>query len=180
MSVCVRHKDTERQPNRTNDSSDGSTYTTNTSPHEKRHVNFLYLETLGQGQGLCHTYLLTYPMAQSPSSEANWFAASQEIPRVLWNPKAHHRTHKTPPPVPILGQLNPVHISTSHLPEIHPNIIHLSKPRSPQWSLSLRFPYQDAIRPLSSPIRATCPVHLILLDVITREISGEEYRSFNS
>jgi len=26
--------------------------------------------------------------------------------------------------------------STSHLPEIHPNIIHPSTPRSPQWSLS--------------------------------------------
>jgi len=28
------------------------------------------------------TYLLTYSMAQSPSWEANWFAASQEIPRI--------------------------------------------------------------------------------------------------
>jgi hypothetical protein len=29
------------------------------------------------------TYLLTYSMEQSPSSEANWSAASQEIPRIL-------------------------------------------------------------------------------------------------
>jgi hypothetical protein len=48
-------------------------------------------------------YLLTYSMEQSPSLEANWFAASSEIPRVLWNPKVHYRTHKRPPPVPILG-----------------------------------------------------------------------------
>ena len=34
----------------------------------------------------------------------------------------------------------------SHLLEIHPNI-HPSTPRSPQWSLSLRFPHQDPIRP---------------------------------
>ena len=93
------------------------------------------------------TYLLTYSMVQSPSWEANWFAASQEIPHILWNPKVHYRAHKHPPPVPILGQPNPVHIPTSHLLEIHPNIIHSSRPRSPQWSLSLRFPHQDPICP---------------------------------
>jgi len=119
-------------------------------------------------------------MVQSPSSEANWFAASQEIPRISRNPKVHYRTHKRPPPVPILGQPNPVHISTSHLLEIHPNIIHPSTPRSPQWSPSLRFPHQDPIHSLSSPIRATCPAHLILLDFITRTILGEEKRSFSS
>ena len=71
-------------------------------------------------------------------------------------------------------------IPTSHLLEIHPNIIHPSTPRSPQWSLSLRFPHQDPIHPVSSPIRATCPAHLILLDFISRTILDEEYRSFNS
>ena len=77
-------------------------------------------------------------MVQSPSREANWFAASQEIPRISRNPKVHYRTHKRPPPVPILGQPNPVHTPTSHLLEIRPNIIHPSTPRSPQWSPSLR------------------------------------------
>ena len=72
-------------------------------------------------------------MVQSPSWEANWFAASQEIPRISQNSKVHvhYRTHKLPPPVCILGQPNPVHIPTSHLLEIHPNIIHPSTPRSP-------------------------------------------------
>ena len=55
------------------------------------------------------------------------------------------RTHIRPPPVSILGQPNPVHIATSHLLEIHSNIIHPSTPRSPQWSLSLRLPHQDTI-----------------------------------
>ena len=80
--------------------------------------------------------LLTYSMVQSPSWEANWCAASQEIPRISRNPKVHYRTHKRPPPVSILGQPNPVHIPTSYLLEIHPNIIHPSTPRSTQWSLS--------------------------------------------
>ena len=115
--------------------------------------------------------LLTYSMVHSPSWEANWFAASQEIPHILWNPKVHYRTHKRPPPVPIPDQPNSVHIPTSYLLGIHPNIIHPPTLRSPQWSLSLRFPHQDPTHPLSSPTRATCPAHLILLDFITRTIS---------
>ena len=54
------------------------------------------------------SYLLTYSMVQSPSWEANWSAASQEIPRISRNPKVHYRTHKRPPPVSILGQPKPV------------------------------------------------------------------------
>ena len=34
--------------------------------------------------------------------------------------------------------------------------------------------------PLSSPIRATCPTHHILLDFVTRTILGEQYKSFSS
>ena len=92
-------------------------------------------------------HILTHSMVQSPSWEANWFAASQEIPRISRNPKFLYSTHKRPPTVSILGQPNPVHISTSHLLEIHPNIIHPSTPRSPHWSPSLRFPHQDPIHP---------------------------------
>ena len=103
--------------------------------------------------------LLTYSMVQNPSWEANWFAASQEIPRISRNPKIHYHTHKRPPPVSILGQPSPLHIPTSHLLEIRPNIIHPSTPRSPPWSLSLRFPHQDPVHPLSSTICATCPAH---------------------
>ena len=43
--------------------------------------------------------LLTYSMVQSPSWAADWFAASQEIPRISRNPKVHYRTHKRTPPV---------------------------------------------------------------------------------
>ena len=67
------------------------------------------------------TYLLTYSMVQRPSWETNRFSVSQEIPRILWNPKVHYRTHKCPPPVPILSQLDPVHNPTSHFMKIHLN-----------------------------------------------------------
>jgi hypothetical protein len=40
------------------------------------------------------------------------------------NPKVQCRIRKSSPPVPILSQTNPVHITSSHLYKIHPNIIH--------------------------------------------------------
>ena len=62
-------------------------------------------------------------MEQSPSSEANRFSASQEIPRILWKPKVHYYSHKCPPPVSLLSQLDPIQTPTSHFLKIHLNII---------------------------------------------------------
>ena len=93
------------------------------------------------------TYLLTYLLTPWCRVLLEKPAASQEIPHISRNPKVHYRTHKRPPTVSILGQPNPVHIPTSHFLEIHPNIIHPSTPRSPQWSPSIKFPHQDPIHP---------------------------------
>ena len=106
-------------------------------------------------------YLLTHSMMQSPSSEANWFASSQEVPRNSRNQKVHYRTHKCSPPGCILGQPNPAHIPVSHLQEILHNIIHPSTPKSPQWFPSLWFLQQDPIHPLSSSIRAALYIYRV-------------------
>ena len=89
----------------------------------------------------------TYSMMQSRSWEANWSAASQEIPRISRNQKVQYRTHKRPPLVCILGQPNTVHIHSFHFLEIHSNIIHPSTPRSPQWSPPSDFSTKTLYKP---------------------------------
>ena len=100
-------------------------------------------------------------MEQSPSWEANRFAASQEIPHILWDPKVHFRIHKCPALVPFLSQLHPVHTPTSHFLKIHLNIILPSMSGSPQCSLSFRFPHQNSvyISPLPHTRYMPCALH---------------------
>ena len=107
-------------------------------------------------------------------------AASQEIPRILWNPKVHHHTHKFPPPVPILSQLHPVPTTPSHFLKIHLILSSYLRLGLSSGLFPSGFPTETLNTPLPSPIRATCHAHLIILDYITRTILGEEYRSLSS
>jgi hypothetical protein len=125
------------------------------------------------------TCLLTYLLYGAESSwEANRFAASQEFPRILWNPKVHYRIHKGPPPVHILKELNPVHNLTSHFLKIHLNIILQSTPGSPPV---VSFPQVSSPKSFTLLFhRATCPAHIIFFNFITHTVVSEEYGSLSS
>ena len=115
-------------------------------------------------------------MQHSHSSEANQFSASQEIPRILRNLRVRYCIQKLPPTISILREINPVYISPSHVLKIHLNIILPATPGFPSGLFPSGFPTKT-LNTCSLPIHATCPTHLILHNLITQIISGEEYRS---
>ena len=90
------------------------------------------------------TNYLTSCMEPSPSWKANRFS-STEIPRISWNPEVHYRIHKRLSPVPILNQINPIHVLSSHFLKIRLNIIVQSTSGSSKWSPTLRYSHQNSV-----------------------------------
>ena len=99
---------------------------------------------------------------------------------------AHHGTRRF-----ITALTSIRHLSLSWASPIHSIYPHPTSWRSiiisthlrlglPSGLLPSSFPTKTPYTPLSSPIRATCPAHLILMDFITRTILGEEYKFLKS
>jgi len=118
---------------------------------------------------------LTNSAKQSPSSEPNSHPATQEISRLLWNPKVHYRVHNSLPPIPILRQMNLVHSCPHYFSNIISSIVIPSTPKSSEWSLPFGYSDQNfvCIYHLSHPCYIPSPFNL--LDLITLIIFDEAY-----
>jgi hypothetical protein len=102
----------------------------------------------------------------------------RKFPAILRNPKAHHRVHKSPQLVPILSQFDPVHTIPSYISKIQFNIVHPPLLLGlPSGLFPSGFPTNILYAFHVSPIRATCPAHLIFFFIsdLSTKISWATY-----
>ena len=125
-------------------------------------------------------YYLLIPWSRVLLAKLTGSAASQEFPRIFGTrmfltvlTSARHlsiswaNSIQSPQPPPTSWKT--ILILSSHLRLDLPNGLFPSG-----------FPTRTLCTTLPSPIRSTCPAHLILLDFTTRTILGKEYRSLSS
>jgi hypothetical protein len=90
-----------------------------------------------QSNELCMEYclltcLLTHSLTHSLHGAENYLKSwlSHRLSKnilSLWNPKVHHRVHKSPPLDPTLSQLKPVHPIDPYLPKVQLKVIPSTK-----------------------------------------------------
>ena len=124
-----------------------------THKSSRSYLNHLVFLKSMQFSSLILFAYITNSMEQSPYWEANTSSVSTEIPRILCNPKVRHRIHNSPPPVPVLSHIYPVH--TSH-PTSRKSILILSS-HLRLGLPSLKIPHQNPV--FTSTLPHTCYMH---------------------
>ena len=132
-----------------------------------------------QQHAICYTYLLT-AWCRVPVEQLTGLQLVKKFP-------AFHGTRRF-----ITARTSVRHLSLSWASPIQSIYPHPTSWRSivilsihlrlglPSGLFPSGFPTKTLYTPLSSPMHATCPAYLILLDFITRTILGEEFKSFSS
>jgi len=90
------------------------------------------------------------------------------------------RCHINQPLNHITCQPNRIHTPRTYFINIHSNIILPPRPSSCEWSFPFGLPTNILNKFLISPMHATCPTHLNLLDLLNLAIYGEAYRVMKS
>jgi hypothetical protein len=108
----------------------------------------------------------------------NWCMVPRYLNQItLWhhNPNVRHRIHNSPPPVPNPSQVNPLHI---HPPNQSLRSILIPRSHLRHGFSSGLFPSGFPIKTLytflPSPMRASCPAYLNLLDLFCLMIFAGE------
>jgi len=118
--------------------------------------------------------------AHSPSWQAVSHSASQKIPHFLWMLNVHYRVQNSPPLLPVLSQMNPVHTLPYYFAKIHAIIIIPSTPSSSELSVPFRFSDQNLlyISYLSHACYMLLPSHPPWFDHLNNILWGLQWQNY--
>ena len=107
-------------------------------------------------------------------------SSASQIPRIIWDPVACYRFQKGSPLDPILSQINRLYAFQSTSGR---SILILSSHQSiclPSGLFPSGLHTKTIYTPLLFSVHAKCPAKLVIINLITRIIFGEQYRSLSS